>query len=140
MYTRNRDLRLQIPVRQVCCFSVTAKNGVEWIEVFVPPKSLNDVKSNWSSIMVKPSQINTVEGTPYNVVSINVGATVRAGYRGTLPNGQQYIQDSEYFTPEEMLARCVMFERWCNHKEVHTLDEIMAWHLEKRIACLDYIV
>lgn len=121
MYIGRRDPEVQIVVPQHLCNTYIAKDGREFVEVFIPPESIYDYQlphhHSWGSIMVEPKQVDFLrKGSIYNIIRVNDGARIVCSVKDV----NHTVLNSEILLPEDIAGRLLKYYRF-----IQFLDEFV---------------
>lgn len=114
MYKGSRDSMLGIVVPQDCCSLFRDNSGLEWVEVFIPPRDAHSMKERWSSIVVPPNQVCFIDNV-YNEIFVNSGAVLTCLYKDFQPDGTRYVIGYESELTEKILVRFLQYEKYKRH-------------------------
>lgn len=140
MYKGKRDSMLGIVVSQDCCSLFRDNSGVEWIEVFIPPRNLSNINDRWSSIAVPPNQVCFIDDI-YNEIFVNAGAVLTCLYKDWNQDGTRRVIGCEREVTEMILVRFLQYELYKRNR-VQTgcyLDALWQHYLSSGLKMIEYI-
>ena len=109
MYKGRRDPEIRIVVEQDHCSKYTDASGNTWIEVFIPPESVNDYNNQWGSMMVDKKQVDNLgTNSPYNVIRVNDDADITVSTK----DQNHSVVDWEILKPKEIIGRLLKYCRF----------------------------
>lgn len=109
MYKGERDPLFRMIVPCSCCSELVDHSGHSWVEIFVPPVTVQLYNTIWSSVAVKPLQVYNINDM-YNEVCVNAGTRVECLYKTLNQYGERIIIDKEYDSVERIFARFLQYE------------------------------
>lgn len=112
MFKGRRDPEVRLVVPQDKCNNYTSKNGGSWIEISIPPETVDEYSSVWGSIMVDKKQIdNLCREYGYdnmNSVRLNDDADIVVSTK----DANHVVIESETLKTMQLVARWLKYYRW----------------------------
>lgn len=103
-YKGKRDPEVDIVIRQSLCEKYKGKDGMNWIEIFIPRREGSAYP--WGTIMVKPEQVYYIDDV-FNLVRVNNFAKI---VNSTKEKDTRKVLDSEEMTPDIIIGQIIRYE------------------------------